>query len=274
MFGEAAKGANPFADSYSLSVTGLGGEPFETGQLSVSKNRLYDFRANWRQSYFYSNPNDNVILPIAAVASGLSTGLTDNHAWGTVRKFGSADLTLHATNNLRFNFDYYRTSDSGPTFTTESLDFFDSPSYWGTFARANPYYLYAPISDDTNRFTGGIDYTYHAWTFHYNLGYQTFTENVSLNNVSSPELSIDPVAELDARSRSPTFPSRSTGGSPLPSASFPSPASRFPSSNGGAATSITATRGPPLSTSLTTALPPTAPARSHPTRSASRLATR
>jgi hypothetical protein len=193
MFGEAAPGANPFADSYSLSVSGLGGEPFETGQLSVKKDRLYDFRVNWRQSYFYSNPNDNVVLPIAAVGSGLSTGLTDNHAWGTVRKFGSADLTLHATNNLRFNFDYYHTSDSGPTFTTESLDFFDSPSYWGTFARANPYYLYAPIDDDTNRFTGGIDYTYRAWTFHYNLGYQTFTENVSLNNVGSPELSINPV---------------------------------------------------------------------------------
>jgi hypothetical protein len=194
MFGEAAKGANPFADSYSFSVSGLGGEPFETGQLTVSKNKLYDFRVNWRQSYFYSNPNDNVILPIAAVASGLSTGLTDNHAWGTVRKFGSADLTLHATNNLRFNFDYYHTTDSGPTFTTESLDFFDDPSYWGTLARANPYYLYAPISDDTNRFTGGIDYTFHAFTFHYNLGYQTFTENVSMNNVSSPELSIDPAA--------------------------------------------------------------------------------
>ena len=194
IFGEAPAGANPFADSYSLSVTGLGGEPFETGQLSVSKNHLYDFRVNWRQSYFYSNPNDNVLLPITAVATTLSTGLTDNHAWGTVRKFGSADFTLHATNNLRFNFDYYRTSNSGPAFTTESLEFFDSPGYWGTFARANPYYLYAPIDDNTNRFTGGIDYTYRAWTFHYDLGYQTYTENLSLNNVSAPELSIDPAA--------------------------------------------------------------------------------
>jgi hypothetical protein len=193
MFGEAAKGANRFADSYSLSVSGLGGEPFEMGQLSVRKSRLYDFRANWRQSHYYWNQNDNVVLPIAAVGTGLSTGLTDNHDWGTVRKFGSADLTLHATNNLRFNFNYYRTSDSGPTFTTESLDFFDSPSYWGSFARANPYYLYAPINTDANRFTGGIDYTYQAWTFHYNLGYQTFTENVSLDNVNSPELSINPV---------------------------------------------------------------------------------
>jgi hypothetical protein len=194
IFGEATPGANPFADSYSLSVSGLGGEPFEMGQLTVRKNRLYDFRANWRQSYFYSNQNDNVVLPIAAVGAGLSTGLTDNHNWDTVRKFGSADLTVHATNNLRFNFDYYHTSDSGPAFTTESLDFFDSPSYWGSFARASPYYLYAPIDDDTNRFSGGIDYTYGAWTFHYNVGYQMFTENVSLNNINSPELSINPVA--------------------------------------------------------------------------------
>ena len=198
IFGEAAKGTNPFADSYSISASGLGGEPFEVGQLSVRKNHLYDFRVNWRQSYFYSDQNNSVVLPIARLA-GVTTGLTDNHAWATVRKFGSADLTLHATNNLRFIFDYYHTTDSGPTFTTESLDFFDSPSYWGTFARANPYYLYAPIDDNTNRFTGGIDYTHHDWTFHYNIGYQIFTENVSLNNVSSRELSIDPVASSQTR---------------------------------------------------------------------------
>lgn len=164
------------------------------GQMSVRKNKLYDFRADWRQSYFYSNQNDNVVLPIAAVGAGLSTGLTDNHNWSTVRKFGSADLTLHATNNLRLNFDYYRTTNSGPTFTTESPDFFDSPTYWGTYARANPFYLYAPINENTNRFSGGIDYTLRDWTFHYNAGYQTFTQNISLTNVDSPELSIDPVA--------------------------------------------------------------------------------
>ena len=194
MFGEAQNGVNRFADSYSMSATGLGGEPFETGQLSVSKTRLYDFRANWRQSYYYWNQNDNLVLPIAAVGSGLSKGLTDNHDWGTVRKFGSADFTLHATSNLRFNFNYYHTTDSGPAFTTESLDFFDSPSFFGSFARANPYYLYAPIDDNTNRFTGGIDYSFHSWSFHYNLGYQAFTQYLSLNNVSSPELSINPVA--------------------------------------------------------------------------------
>ncbi len=193
VFGEAAQGANTFADSYSLSMSGLGGDPFPTAQLSVIKHNVYDFRANWRQSYYNWNQNDNVVLPIAAVGSNLSTGLTDNHAWATVRKFGSADLTLHATNRLRFNFDYYRTSNDGPTFTTSSMDFVGSPSYWGSFARANPYYLYAPLSDETNRFTGGVDYSYRSWNFHYAIGYQTFTENISQTNVSSPELSINPV---------------------------------------------------------------------------------
>ena len=193
VFGEAAEKPNPFADSYSLSMSGLGGDPFPTAQLSVTKNKLYDFRANWRQSYYNWNQNDSVVLPIAAVGTGLGKGLTDNHNWATVRKFGSADFTLHATNRLRFNFNYYRTTDDGPTFTTRSFAFLNSPSYWGSFARANPYSLYAPLSDETNRFTGGVDYTYNDWSFHYAIGYQTFTENISLSNVTSPELSINPV---------------------------------------------------------------------------------
>jgi len=192
LFGEAQEGTNPFADSYSLMMSGLGGDPFPSAQLSVTKNRLYDFRATWRQAYYYWNQNDNVILPIAAVGSGLSTGLTNNHDWATVRKFGSADLTIHATNRLRFNFDYYRTSDSGATFTTASPDFLGSPGYWGSYARANPYYLYAPINDDTNRITGGVDYTYNSWSFHYAIGYQIFNSNTIANNLTSSELSINP----------------------------------------------------------------------------------
>jgi hypothetical protein len=157
-----------------------------------------------------------------------------------VRKFGSADLAVHATNNLRFDFDYYHTSDSGRTFTTESLDFFNSLAYWGTFARANLYFLYAPIDDDTNRFSGGIDYTYQKWTFNYNIGYQTFTENVSLNNVDSPELSINPVASSTKEpltNLSQLEYRRLT----TPISEFSFTANLFPSSNGRAATSITAT---------------------------------
>ena len=192
MFGESEPGVNPFADTYSLSASGLGGDPFPTAQLTVSKNKLYNFRVNWRQSYYYWNQNDRVVLPL-----GLA-GLTSNHDWATVRKFGSADFTLHATNNLRFNFNYYRTTDSGTLFTTRAPDFFGSPGYWGGYVRANPYYLFAPLNDEANRFTGGIDYTLRSWTLHYNLGYQTFNENLNLNNVASPERSIDTSAAITA----------------------------------------------------------------------------
>ena len=194
LYGESQEGKNPFADNFSLQVTSLGGDPFPTAQFTISKNKLYDFRVNWRQSYYFWNQNDDVVLPIAAVTTGISKGLTTNHDWATVRKFGSVDFTLHATNNLRFRFNYYRPSDEGTTYTTRSLDFFDAPSYWGTFARANPFYLYAPLADYTNRFTGGFDYPVKDWNFHYSIGYQTFTENINLNNVTSPQLSINPIA--------------------------------------------------------------------------------
>jgi hypothetical protein len=194
LFGESQEGKNPFADHFSLQTSSLGGDPFPTAQFAISKNKIYDFRVDWRQSYYFWNQNDNVVLPIAGATTGISTGLTTNHDWATVRKFGSVDFTLHATNNLRFRFNYYRPSDDGTTFTTRSLDFFDSPSYWGGFARANPYYLDAPLSDSTNRFTGGFDYSLKDWNFHYSVGYQIFTENINLTNVGSPEFSINPIA--------------------------------------------------------------------------------
>jgi hypothetical protein len=194
LIGDAKEMKNPFADHFSLQATSLGGDPFPTAQFAISKNKLYDFRADWRESYYYWNQNDNVALPIVATAPTLSTGLTDNHNWATVRKFGSANFTLHATNRLRFQFGYDRASDEGTAITTEAPDFFGSPGFWGTYVRANPFSLLAPLSDYTNRFSGGIDYSLRDWSFHYKIGYQIFTEASNWTNLTSPELSIDPVA--------------------------------------------------------------------------------
>jgi hypothetical protein len=195
LYGESQEGKNSFADEFSLQLGSLGGDPFPTAQFAISKKKVYDFRVDWRQSYYYWNQNNNVVLPIVAAAApgAISKGLTSNQNWATVRKFGSADLTLYASNNLRFHFNYYRPSDQGTTFTTRGMDFFGSPSFWGTYVRANPYVLNAPLTDNTNRITGGFDYTLKDWNFHYSIGYQTFTENMALNNVTSPELSINPI---------------------------------------------------------------------------------
>jgi len=194
LHGDAREGNNGFADGYSLSASGLGGDPFVTADLKVAKTNLYDLRVQWRQSYYYRNQNDDVVLPITTVATTLSKGLTDNHDWATVRKLGSASLTMHATNRLRFSVDFYRNTTEGDLLTTRSLDFFGAPSYWGNFARANPYPLLAPLNDDTNRFTGGVDYSWRHWDFHYKAGLQTFNETAALNPVSSGEVSINPAA--------------------------------------------------------------------------------
>src|SRR4030095_14715871 len=113
IYGDAREGNKRFADGYSLSASGLGGDPFVTGDLKVAKTNLYDLRVQWRQSYYYRNQNDDVVLPITTAASGLSTGLTDNHNWATVRKLGSASLTMHASNRLRFNVDFVRNTTEG-----------------------------------------------------------------------------------------------------------------------------------------------------------------
>src|SRR6476646_7856443 len=41
LFGKAQDGANRFADNYSLTTSGLGGDPFTTPQFKVRKNHLY-----------------------------------------------------------------------------------------------------------------------------------------------------------------------------------------------------------------------------------------
>ena len=145
LYGESQEGKNPFADTFSLQMSSLGGDPFPTAQFAISKKKVYDFRADWRQSYYFWNQNDNVVLPIAAVAPGLSTGLTNNHDWATVRKFGSVDLTLHATNNLRFHFNYYRPSDEGTTFTTRAPDFFGSRPLLGHLCARQSLLSLAPL---------------------------------------------------------------------------------------------------------------------------------
>ena len=185
LFLTAQPSAHLFADNFSFTASGLGGDPFPTAQFTLSKRNLYDFRATWRQSYYYWNQNDAFILP------GATPGLTPNQNWATVRKFGDSSLTVHATNNLHLVFNYYRTTNDGPVFTTQSPDFLGSPSFWGSFARGNPFLLFEPLQDETNRFSGGFDYAFHDWTFHYSLGYQTFNEAINAANTASPELSID-----------------------------------------------------------------------------------
>ncbi len=185
LFGRAKPGANSFADSYSIVTSGLGGEPWSTTQISIDKKNVYDLRASFRQSYYYVDPNAGAPTP-----SGLH-GLLPNHDWATVRRMGSLNLLVHATNNLKFRLEYSRNTRDGAIDTTRVMDFFGAPSPFGSFSRANPYYLVGDIDENTNRITAGIDYTLRSWTFHYTAGAQRFDDAFTGTNPFGNEQSIN-----------------------------------------------------------------------------------
>jgi hypothetical protein len=185
LFGKAAEGANKFADDYSITTNGWGGEPFASSQLTLRKRRVYDLRVNFRRSYYYWDRNDAATLPVTV------NGLTSNHNWATVRKLGSANLLVHATNNLKFSFEYYRNTRDGVNMITRSPDYFGSSSVWASFSRANPYLMVAPFSESSNRVTGGMDYSVRDWSVHFRSGYQRFESSVNGANAQAAERSIN-----------------------------------------------------------------------------------
>ena len=76
--GRAPAGTNLFADSYSVTASGLGGDPYQSGQLTVRKDKLYDLTVNFRQSYYYWSQNNNASQVVAGTPpspAGLLPGL-------------------------------------------------------------------------------------------------------------------------------------------------------------------------------------------------------
>src|SRR5579862_5847212 len=83
--GQSRGGGHAFADTFALSASGLGGDPFPTVQLTVRKTHLYDLRVNWRQSRFF---DEAPLTPVSI--NGVNTqGVTDAHASATVRQMGT-----------------------------------------------------------------------------------------------------------------------------------------------------------------------------------------
>ena len=118
-------------------------------------------------------------------------GLTNNHNWATVRRMGSLQLVIHATQHLRFTAEYFRNTRDGVSDTTRSLDYFGASSTRGLLLWRNPFYVIAPFDAAAQRGTGGVDYARGDWAVHYRLGYQRFTDSVRGNNVTSPERSLN-----------------------------------------------------------------------------------
>jgi hypothetical protein len=188
--GEGQK--NRYFDSFFLTSSGMGGEPFSGGQFVIKKNKVYDLRVNYQQSYYYWNRNDLQPQPTGLLSSNIPVhGLMTNHDWSTVRKIGSVNLATYATTKLRFNFEYQQTSLEGQNATTRVLDYFGAPSTWGSFERADPYGVESSLNNHSHRATAGVSYSIRNWSFFYRAGYQWFDEDTPLQNMTSNERSIN-----------------------------------------------------------------------------------
>ena len=135
--GRAPEGSHHFADAYSFTASGLGGDPYPGGQFTLRKDKLYDLRVNYRQSYYHWNVNNidsqvmsglNIPVSLGGTPSGYTTGLTANHSWSTVRRIGSIDFSVRATNHLQFKFEYDRNTRDGMSQTTRSLYYPGNPN--------------------------------------------------------------------------------------------------------------------------------------------------
>jgi len=193
LFGHLADGKKSFIDDYSIVANGIGGEPWSTIQVNVRKKKLYDLHVNFRQSYYYWNQNDGAALP-----NGL-LGLTSNHDWATVRRIGDIDLLVHATNNLRFSFEYSHNARHGVNDTTRTMDYFGAPPEFSSYAANNPYYLVGLLNETTNRAVVGVDYTLRAFTFHYKTGVERLVDSFDGVNPYTGEASINASEALNAQ---------------------------------------------------------------------------
>lgn len=185
LFGHVADGKKSFMDDYSVVANGFGGDPFSTLQVNVRKKKLYDLRINMMQSHYYWNQNDGAALP------GGMQGLTSNHDWATVRRIGSVNLLVHATNNLRFTFEYSHNARHGVNDTTRTMDYFGAPPEFEGYIRDNPYYLVGLLAETSNRAAVGMDYALGSFTFHVKGGMERMVDSFNGMQPYANETSIN-----------------------------------------------------------------------------------
>ena len=112
-------------DRLYFSNFGYGGDPQNVSRLRISKNKWFDFDAQFRRdenAWDYSllaNPL-NPATPVFANAPAGFTPIisTSPHLWSTRRKLQDYDLLLLPQSRVRFRLVYSRASNSGPSLTT------------------------------------------------------------------------------------------------------------------------------------------------------------
>jgi hypothetical protein len=132
-------------DNLNFSNFGYGGDPIDVTRLRIQKNKIYDFRMQFRRDRnFWDWPY--LANPLNPAASTVVNPIPlSPHTLDLVRTMQDYDLTLFPQSRLRIRLGYSRNVDEGPAFTT--LDGGTEPLLSQNFRVT------------TNQYHAGVDYS-------------------------------------------------------------------------------------------------------------------
>lgn len=137
---------------------GWGGDPYNWARYGLSKDRWFDFKANYvRSDYFFLYPG----------------WARNQHTNDQQRRRQSYELTLFPQRPLRIRLGYFRNSSFGPTLTT-----FD-------FSR-DEFTLFEPLRQTYDEYRLGADWNIQKWSFFFDYSWRHFRNDRSLVLVTPP----------------------------------------------------------------------------------------
>ena len=137
-------------DDLFFTNTGYGGDPERYSRLRISKNRWYDFSAQYRRNVnFYdynalANPfnyGPTVANPTRPTVINFNDSI---HMMNTRRNMGDFNLTLFPQSALRFRLGYSRVLNEGPSFSS--------------FHEGTDVQLFQNFADRQDQYTVGADW--------------------------------------------------------------------------------------------------------------------
>jgi hypothetical protein len=137
-------------DDLFFTNTGYGGDPERYSRLRISKNRWYDFSAQYRRNvnfYDYNalanpfNHGSTVANPTGPTVVNFNDSI---HMMNTRRNMGDFNLTLFPQSALRFRLGYSRVLNEGPSFSS--------------FHEGTDVQLFQNFADRQDQYTVGADW--------------------------------------------------------------------------------------------------------------------
>lgn len=129
---DSKDGHGRWFDQLLINTQGLGNDPYESANLRVEKNRLYQYDLLWRMDEFYN--------PGLTISGGL-------HEMDTRRRLQDHDFTLLPQSKIKFRAGYSRNTQDGPALS--------SVQAFGT--GTNPYPVFMNVRREWNEYRIGAD---------------------------------------------------------------------------------------------------------------------